>query len=208
MKATPKIFDLHYWKFPIVILALCFPIAALGDLGRSCFRYEASALEQWQLWRWITGHITHLGWSHYILNGCGLLAVWLLYGRQFSARFWTYIFLLCSAGISLGFYLFNANLTYYVGLSGVLHGALAAALTAGLTRAIFTNDVKLAPEDVIITAGLILKILYEQLMGAVPLTQSLSGDTVIVDAHFYGAVIGSLVALLRELAKQLKNVRI
>ncbi|MFL6551463.1 MAG: rhombosortase, partial [Povalibacter sp.] len=76
--------------------------------------------------------------------------------------------------------LFEPQLQWYVGLSGVLHGALAAGAIAWWqheTRALASA----------LTLVLVGKLCWEQWQGALPL----SGDMlVIVDAHLYGAVGG------------------
>jgi hypothetical protein len=87
--------------------------------------------------------------------------------------------------IDAGFVLFEPQLQWYVGLSGVLHGALAAGVVAWWRHE--TRPLALA-----LTLVLVGKLAWEQWHGALPL----SGDMpVIVDAHLYGAVGGFLGAL-------------
>lgn len=176
-----------YWRFPIFILAISFALAAFGEAGREMFRYQNTALVAGEYWRLLTGHCVHLGWGHYVLNGAGLLAVWALFGAQFSARVWTALFLLSCLGISAGFLLFDTGMAYYVGLSGVLHGLLCAACLSAILQ-------KPSWADAVVFTGLWGKILYEQTTGSVSLTTALSGGPVIVNAHFYGAVIGLVFA--------------
>ena len=74
------------------------------------------------------------------------------------------------------------QLEWYVGLSGVLHGALAAG-AIGWWR----HESK--PLALALTAVLVGKLAWEQWQGALPL----SGDMpVVVDAHLYGAIGGAL----------------
>ena len=84
--------------------------------------------------------------------------------------------------IDLGFVLLEPQLEWYVGLSGVLHGALAAG-------AIGWWQHESRPLALALTLVLIGKLAWEQWHGALPL----SGDMpVVVDAHLYGAIGGAL----------------
>ena len=184
--------SLHKWRFALCVLVVSLLIELTGDTGRAALRYENTLLPSGEIWRAVTGHFTHLGWGHFILNGAGLMGVWWIYGNQFRARSWAVVFLICSAGISAGFLLLDKDLSYYVGLSGVLHGVLSA----GVLYSILKANGRIAWEDGVIFAGLCAKVGYEQFNGAVPLTEGLAGSTVIVNAHFYGAVIGGLCAAM------------
>jgi hypothetical protein len=46
----------------------------------------------------------------------------------------------------------------------------------------------------VICAVVVGKLLYEQLVGPLPGSESVAGGTVIVNAHLYGAVGGGLAA--------------
>ena len=74
----------------------------------------------------------------------------------------------------------------YVGLSGLLHGLLAAGVVAGLGPR--------RREPQILAVILAAKIAYEQLAGPLPGSESTTGGTVIVAAHAYGAIAGALCA--------------
>ena len=142
-----------------------------------------------ETWRAITCHLTHLGWSHLLLNVFGLIGVWSLYGNAFNAVTWTIIFLLCAIGISIGFGIFDSKLEHYVGLSGVLHGLLGA----GATYHLFSKKRRepgFPIESLFVLAALCLKVSYEKLVGSVPITRAMSGGEVVINSHLYGAIIG------------------
>ena len=116
--------------------------------------------------------------------GVGLIAG--LFSRDYSFRQWLWILLLSLAAIDVGFVFFEPQLDWYVGLSGVLHGALAAGAVAW-----WCHERRLLRRS--LTAVLVGKLAWEQWHGALPL----SGDMpVIVDAHLYGAIGGLIAALL------------
>lgn len=177
------------WRIALGVIALSFLLACFGDAGRAVLRYQVTFLLEAEYWRAVTGHFVHLGWGHFWLNSVGLIGVWWLYADQYSARLWALIFLTCCIGVSFGFLVLDPQLDYYVGLSGVLHGLLCA----GAARS-FIQDREVG--DVIILAGLASKIIFEQTLGSIPLTEGLSGDTVIVNAHFYGAIWGLICAVI------------
>ena len=184
------------WKFPcfVILIALCIEIS--GGMGRASLSYQNNFVRSHEYWRLITGHITHLGWPHFFLNTAGLILVWFLYGKTYSTRNWVLVFLWCSACISLGFYVFDTGLQSYVGLSGVLHGLIAAGLLGSFFKALRHPNKAIPWEDILIFMGLWSKVIYEQIIGPVPLTEAASGAHVVVNAHLYGAISGSIYACI------------
>ena len=77
---------------------------------------------------------------------------------------------------------------WYVGLSGLLHGLLAAGITTKLRQ----------PDgETLLLAGLLIgKLVWEQFGGPLPGSEVTSGGPVVVNAHLYGALGGCLGALL------------
>jgi len=163
----------------IAIIAL----AAVGEAGRELLRYQRDAvLNQHQYWRLLTGHLVHGSWQHTWLNLAGLGLVVGLFRGTYSANQWCGIALFSVACIDLGFLLLMPQLQWYVGLSGVLHGLLAAGAVAWWR----VEDRRLT---LVLWSILLAKLAWEQWHGALPL----SGDlNVIVNAHLYGAVGGAI----------------
>ena len=187
------------WKFPCFIILIAFCIEISGGMGRASFSYQNTFGQSHEYWRLLSGHITHLGWPHFFLNTAGLILVWLLYGNAYSTHIWALIFLWCSVNISLGFYVFDTGLQSYVGLSGVLHGLIAAALLGSFFKALRLRNKVIPWEDILIFMGLWGKVIYEQMVGPVPLTEAASGAHVVVNAHLYGAISGSTYATFTAL---------
>ena len=136
----------------------------------------------------MSGHLVHLGTSHTVLNVAGLLLVWYLVGPALVTREWLWVIAGSTAGVSAGLWFINTQLIWYVGLSGVLHGLLAAGVIAQFRQRTF--------ESSIIAAFVVGKIAYEQLLGPLPGSESSTGGNVVVDAHLYGLIGGTLVALV------------
>jgi rhomboid family GlyGly-CTERM serine protease len=163
-------------------LLLLLPAAA-GDGGQAWLRYERGALAQGQWWRLLTAHLVHLDLRHALLNAAGLALVWVLFARAYSPKAWLAILLGTIAAIDAGLWLGNSTVQWYVGSSGVLHGAMAAGALAHIRRG--------ERDGWVLAALLAVKLLYEQTLGALPFS---GNDPVVVDAHLYGVLGGVAVA--------------
>jgi rhomboid family GlyGly-CTERM serine protease len=116
----------------------------------------------------------------------GLALIAALFRRDYSLRQWLLIGLFSVVSIDLGLVFYEPQLQWYVGLSGLLHGAIAAGAVAW-----WKHETRLLAS--VLSALLIAKLAWEQLHGALPL----SGDMpVIVDAHLFGALGGLGAGLL------------
>ena len=172
----------------LLLLSVCVVLLMIqsgGATAQLALRYDRDALAAGQWWRLLTGHVIHLGYEHAVLDVAGLALLWALFARDYSARGWLLIIGMSILGIDAGLWLLSSTTQWYVGSSGVLHGVLAAGTCAHLRRR--------EPDGWILALLLIGKLLYEQTLGALPLT---SGGAVIVDAHLYGATAGAVAALL------------
>jgi len=183
---TPGSRNRAWWLFGLLALSLVL-VSLLGEDGRLALRYERSAvLANHEWWRLLSGHMVHGSPRHLLLNGAGLALVALLFARDYSVRAWLLILAFSVAAIDVGFVLFEPQLQWYVGLSGVLHGAMAAGAVAW-----WRHETK--PLALALTLALAAKLTWEQWHGALPF----SGDMpVIVDAHLYGAIGGVLAGVL------------
>jgi rhomboid family GlyGly-CTERM serine protease len=162
-----------------------------GDAGMEWLRFDRGAIATGELWRLLSGHLTHLGWAHFALNSAGLILVWYLVGTAYSPLRWLLIAAVAIATIDMGFWFLNPELTWYVGLSGLLHALLAAGILARLSER--------NAETVILAALIIAKLAWEQFNGPLPGSEASSGGHVIVDAHLYGAAGGLLGGLLTRI---------
>ena len=170
------------WRLPAALIILGGIFELFGDSGRAWLQYDRVAIADLEVWRLVTGHFVHLGLSHYILNALGLILVWSLVGMHYSAKRWLIVTVVTVAGVNAGLWLFSPQVIWYVGMSGFLHGLLAA----GVVKAFQTVPREAIPIGVIVLA----KILYEQQVGPLPGSELSAGGDVIVDSHFYGALAG------------------
>lgn len=174
-----------------VPLSLCVLIVALGLLepaASTWFRYDRTAIFGGQIWRIVTGNIVHFGWGHLALNLAGLLLLWFLFVRVIGNGTWLLITIVGSLGVGVGLLVLNPSIEWYVGLSGVLHTALAGGILLAIRDGERFQWVLL----LLLTA----KLGWEQAFGALPGSEETAGGPVLVDAHLYGAVTGVALALL------------
>jgi rhomboid family GlyGly-CTERM serine protease len=155
-----------------------------GDAGRALLRYDRAGLAAGQWWRLLTAHVVHLDLEHAALNSLGLVLMWALFARDYKPGQWALILLSAIAAIDAGLWLRDSTIVWYVGSSGVLHGAMAAGTLAHLRR----RDL----DGWLLAAFIIAKVAYEQHTGALPFADS--GAGVIVDAHLFGALGGLVIA--------------
>jgi rhomboid family GlyGly-CTERM serine protease len=169
-------------------MAIALVIAVFGTAGIELLKYDRLAIIDGEYWRLLSGHFSHLGPEHLLLNLAGLVLVWLLVGRQYTTGQWLIVTAFSLAVITLGFCYLDPNLIWYVGLSGLLHGLLIA----GAIRGIKTQPV----ESIIIVVAVVGKLVYEQLIGPLPGSEATAGGTVITNAHLYGAFGGAMIAAI------------
>lgn len=190
---APTSISLHQgcWLLGLLAAAVVL-IAAGGETFRLALRYERSAVLAGQCWRLLTGHLTHASPAHAVLNLAGLGLIAGLFPRDYSLRQWLLILLVSAACIDAGLVFYEQQLQWYVGLSGVLHGALAAGAVAW-----WRHETRLLA--LTLSVIFLAKLAWEQFRGALPF----SGDmAVIVDAHLFGALGGALAALFFWLRTQ------
>lgn len=174
-----------------MLILLSLLIVAVGpQLGFWC-RYERSAILAGQWWRLLTAPIVHLGWIHMLLNATGLMLVFSLFWERVSTNTWLIGITGCSLGSSIGLLIFNPNVDWCVGMSGMLHGLLALGIIASLDKDRWLAGI----------AGLLLlaKLLSELTGGPMPSTERIIGNAVVTEAHLYGVISGMTISIIRRL---------
>ena len=171
----------------IAFISLVFQIADLVPQ----LRYSRSLVEQGHWWSFITGNLVHLGWGHLLLNLAGLAMVWWFFIDDLKAWEWLLALVISGLFVTVGLYLFDVHLIWYVGLSGLLHGLFVAGGIRLLSKELGFAVILLA-----VLAG---KLAYEQFFGSLPGTSEMSGGPVVVNSHLYGAIGGVVSGLLISL---------
>jgi len=176
------------WLVPGSVVLIALTLLFTGETGREWLRFERSGIAAGELWRLLTGHLVHLGVSHTVLNLAGLVLVWFLVGRAFDWKQWLWVMAGSIGAIDLGLWFGAPSLEWYVGLSGLLHGMLGAGIAAGIAAR--------SGEALILAVVVAGKLAWEQFAGPLPGSETTSGGAVIVDAHLYGVIGGTVVAAM------------
>lgn len=186
-----------HWGVPLALASLGLLSQLVCVSGRGLLRFDRAQIEAGEWWRLVTGHLVHLGTSHMLLNVAALLLLWWLVGAGLSVASWLLVVASSLAFIDAGLWFLDPHLSWYVGLSGLLHGLFAAGLIVRF---------RIAPVESLLLAGLLAaKIMFEQLFGPLPGSEASAGGAVIVNAHLYGAVGGVVAALLLFLRRENVN---
>ena len=168
-------------------LALCLGFVALLAVGgpewTQALRYQRTAIVQGEWWRLLSGHWVHLGWHHLLLDSAGLVLLWALYARELRPQGWLWVLVCATASIDAGLWWGDPQVEWYVGISGLLHGAWAAGAAAMGLRHDRAGGLML-----VILAG---KLVLEHRAGAGLVSAALP---VVTAAHVYGA-LGGVVAV-------------
>ncbi len=157
----------------------------------SQLRFDRARIDEGQWWLLISGNLVHLGWNHLWLNMAGLALVAVFFSTYYRYAEWLALLLLSSVFVGVGLYWLNPELIWYVGLSGVLHGLFIAGGWQEYKR--------YGKSGALLLLLIVGKLVWEQLMGAMPGSEAVSGGRVMVDAHLYGALGGAVFVLAYEL---------
>ncbi|WP_440874229.1 rhombosortase [Thalassotalea sp. PLHSN55] len=171
--------------FVLILSALAFIFDS--QLAASLI-YKKSLIENGEYWRLFSSHFFHTNLNHLLLNLGGLLLLWSLHGHAYSVKNYSVLFIFSALVTGLGIYFFNPEINQYVGLSGVLHGIFVW----GAIMDVLQKD----KTGYLLLIGVWLKIAHEQYFGASEDTIALIAANVAVDAHLYGAIAGTIVAVI------------
>lgn len=182
-------------RVPLVTLGVSLVCAAfmfLPDLVPT-FEFDRAAIASGQLWRILTGHLTHWNFDHYIWDGIVLLVLGVLCERSDRN---TYVACLLGSAvlISLSMWCCMPEIATYRGLSG-LDSALFALLAGNL---LVENWSERQWHWVVGLLGALLgfgmKVGYEVATARTLFVDSVAADFIPVAlAHAVGACIGLLL---------------
>jgi rhomboid family GlyGly-CTERM serine protease len=178
-----------------VLIAAVFALQFAGGEAQQLLRYERDSVLNGQVWRLLTAHLVHLGWSHLLLNTAGL--IFLLSGFGPSPRHLSVKLFVIALAVSSALLIFEPALDWYVGLSGLLHG-----LAVLLAFQLWTADRFIA---MALCGGVAAKVFWEQVAGSDADLALQIGGEVIVDAHLYGLLAGVACALAAKILERMRD---
>jgi rhomboid family GlyGly-CTERM serine protease len=178
--------DKQGWRVVGLVFLGLVLLSLAGESGRQWLRYDREAVLQGEYWRLMTAHLVHLDAWHMMLNAAGVALIAGLFKDDYGWRGWLLIVLLSALAIDIDLVFWEPQIAWYVGLSGVLHGALAGGAVSWW---------RYQPKRLSIglTGILVGKLATEYGQGALPLMGDLP---VVVEAHRYGALGGLAAGLI------------
>lgn len=188
MTSPPARGEHGLWPVVAVVLPASAALALGGMPAALACRYERAAVLEGQAWRLLSAHLVHLGWAHLALNAAALALVATLLGPQWSTGRWAALTAGAALGVTAGLLVGSPAVAWYVGLSGVIHGLVAAGAAALWRRQRSAGTLWLV--------ALAAKVGAELMFGAAASMQHWIGGSSIVVAHAYGAAAGLAGALL------------
>jgi rhomboid family GlyGly-CTERM serine protease len=175
------------WRGPVVLASLMLALQAGGEPVYEALRYERSAVLGGQLWRLLTAHLVHLGWTHCLLNLGGLAVCAAFAKDRAGARAWAGAFVALALGVSALLLLASPRVADYAGLSGVLYGLFVWVLAPQAWRGDLPARLALAV--------VVARIGWQLWSEPTEAQRALIGGEVLVQAHLYGAACAVLLVL-------------
>lgn len=170
---------------PLILIGLAVLAFFSPDDIRELLIYDRGRIQSGEFWRLLTGHFLHTNLNHLLLNCAAVAVLWVLHSDYYRALGYLLLVVLLALLTGVGLLFFSPSVSWYVGLSGVLHGLIIWGGIHDIQRGWMTGYL-----IVLGTAG---KVAWEQFGGDTSAAAALIGAPVAIDAHLWGAVAGALV---------------
>lgn len=160
--------------------------ALFGETVRDLLRFDRQAIEAGQVWRLVTCHLVHLNLNHALLNLTGFVLCSVFFDDLLRARTLCLWFAVSAPVVGALFYFVDTDLSFYVGLSGILHGYFILCLLIGLPGQPGLH--------LLVLALVIGRLVWEQMPDYdVHYMRDWIDGRVYVNAHLYGAIVGAFL---------------
>jgi membrane associated rhomboid family serine protease len=144
---------------------------------------DVSLVMSGEIWRLITGHLTHLTWLHYALDAPVFLVVYLLYKRHTGGFSSVYLAVFSAIIVSVSVVSMGIHQVY-----GGLSGLSCAAISALLLKIILDSPRRILPY--ILALVFLFYLLFLQ--------GNANGLNVAKEAHVAGTLSGVIFELIRR----------
>ncbi len=169
----------------IVMLSVVAQLSLIT--GVDWMQYARADISEGQWWRFFTGNLVHLTWRHLIMNLLALIAIVMLYPKCLRAVGLFSVLVMSCLSVTLGMWVLSPEIQWYAGLSGALHGLLATLIIIDyVSHKHWLN--------IIVFIALMVKLIWEGVLGPMPGSASAAGGPVVVQAHLYGFMGGLVIA--------------
>ena len=196
LKFRDRIIQQHLLVTLITLISLL--IMASAPESNSILRYQSLEVSQGEWWRIFTANFCHSNWNHWALNVAGFWMMDIFYSPVLGQKIRAYLMLFCM--------LFNVllldvflDLTWYVGLSGALHGYLIGGALLSWKTAVKIN--------LAIVLVVIIKLWFELQWHINEATETLINANVVEESHAFGAISGGIFFLAVWLTTKFGNTK-
>jgi rhomboid family GlyGly-CTERM serine protease len=113
-----------------IYLAIILVVVLLNlfdPLSSEYLRFDRELIDAGEVWRLFGAHFVHLSTIHMLGNLLAVCLVAYIAGESLNNLTGILLLLWCVGAVGVGLYFFASDLSYYVGLSGVLHGLLVVS---------------------------------------------------------------------------------
>ena len=126
-----------------------------------------------------------------VLDSAGLVLLWFLYARELRPAHWLWVLAIATVAIDAGLWWGDPGLSWYLGISGLLHAAWAAGAMAQLLRGERRGGA-------LMLVMLAIKLLLERRAGGSLLSPGLPVVTLAHDFGTLGGVLAVAALALRR----------
>lgn len=167
------------------VLAITLLIAQIPALHQFMV-WDRSDILVGQWWRIVTGNLTHTNAVHLAMNLAGLVGLVFILRPYYASR--SLIPMIGMMMAVIGGVMFFAPFDRYAGFSGVLHGLFVWGILRDIQHKV--------PLGWLLLTIVLAKLGYDAYSGGDAITAHLIGASVAYQAHWAGALVGVVFALI------------
>ncbi len=182
--------------FVLAVSLFCLCVQFLAPESINLLRYQLNNVSGGEYWRIVTANFCHSNWNHLVLNLTGLILIDYLFQPFISQIQRIALFSFCVVTNVILLHNF-IELSWYVGLSGALHGYLTGAALLS-----YSQSRKLAI-SIIVVVG--IKLTLEMNWEVNTSTSKLIEANVVEEAHLSGAISAVIYYFILKIIQYLLN---
>jgi rhomboid family GlyGly-CTERM serine protease len=171
----------------MIVAGACLLLALAPESMIGYLACDRAGVDQGQIWRLWTGHITHFSERHTVLDALMLLIVGVIAEREFGSRRIAHLLLAGAPLISFAMFIASPALKQYRGASAI---AVMLATVAGMSLWRCRPNSRVALSFLAI--GVAAKIAFDALGTSVTLAELPDQVRVAWQAHLLGIMLGGI----------------
>ena len=179
--------NLNQYIGPLTILVFSLIAYTFNNQISETLVYDRVSVNNGEWWRIFSAPFIHTNSFHFLLNAIGVLILYGLHGHFYTIKLYFITFFFSGLTSSLGVHFYSTHLDKYMGLSAVLHGLFIVGVI---------QEIKYKEKwGKLLLLGVILKLCYEQFFGAGSIVAGFINAQIAVNAHLWGSIGGTIIAL-------------